>query len=213
MGIHFCFVLDLKHNRSFTLRGIFWVTDLSRSESHSVLFTFISLFFSSVTHSTCSDVSEQGKEKHSGGVLILVGTPLGVSLKFSLTNVENLKSHKLSLLSSSSHHVFPSWHLDVIYFLVAPASPSCSTRRVFAAGSPVASRHQRESRCCQPSKMTSDLLAGMLCRRKGSAASRTPPAGGFTLCLLPHELRQSAVSQGGTHPAALAATITCVITA
>lgn len=62
--------------------------------------------------------------------------------------------------------------------------------------------------------MTSDLSAGMLCRRKGRAAIRTPPAGAFTLSPhLSHELRQSAVSQGGTHPAALAATLTCVITA
>lgn len=54
----------------------------------------------------------------------------------------------------------------------------------------------------------------MLCRRKGRAAIWTPPAGAFTLSLrLSHELRQSAVSQGGTHPAALAATLTCVITA
>lgn len=54
----------------------------------------------------------------------------------------------------------------------------------------------------------------MLCRCKGRAAIRTPPAGAFTLSLrLSHELRQSAVSQGGTHPAALAATLTCVITA
>lgn len=132
------------------------------------------------SHSTCSDVSHhsRGKKKkiNSDAALILVATPLG----FLLSHPGKPRRSKLSLLSSLSRRVFPSWHLVVHLFpgLLRRRSPLLLTVRPVCLQ---VSCHRRETHSYSPSKMTSDLLAGMLCRRKGSAAIRTPPAGAFTI--------------------------------